>query len=432
MIRYVFATLILLSGNLLAFAERIEGRGESSAAPWPQWRGPARDGISRSTGLLHKWPDDGPPLEWKAEGLGSGFSSVAVAGGRAFTIGDEADGQYLIALRIPGGKEGWRTRIGEPWNGSYTGSRSTPTVDGDRVYVLGTDGDLVCAATATGRVIWRRNLQKDFGGRSMSVWAFSESPLVDGDKVVCTPGGPEAGIVALNKTNGSQIWRCKIPEFGSKGADGAGYSSIVVTHGADTKQYVQLTGRGVVGVRAKDGKFLWGYDRIASGTANIPTPLVHGDCVFCSNAYNSGTALLRLSREGGEVKATEEYFIEPKTLQNHHGQMLMIGDYVYCGHGQKNGAPVCIEWRTGKIAWRERRGAGRGSAAAAFADGDLYFRYEDGTMALIRATPDAYELVSTFEIPGVEQPSWAHPVIADGRLYLREQDVLLVYDIRTH
>jgi outer membrane protein assembly factor BamB len=247
---------------------------------------------------------------------------------------------------------------------------------------------------------------------------------------VCTPGGPEACIVALDKKKGTEIWKTPYPTLGDRGGDGAGYSSIVISNGGNTRQYVQLTHRGLVSVATADGRFLWGYNRIANGTANIPTPLVHGDYIFCSSGYGTGAALLKLSAAGGGVKAEEQYFLDGKELQNHHGGMIMLGDYIYLGHGHNAGAPTCLEWKTGKTAWRHNRGPGTGSAAVAYADGQLYFRFQNGVMALIGATPLEYQEHGTFKIPDVEQPSWSHPVVIGGRMYLREQDALLCYDVR--
>ncbi len=221
-----------------------------------------------------------------------------------------------------------------------------------------------------------------------------------------------------------------MPELGEQGGDGAAYSSIVIGKGAGVRQYVQLMGRGTVGV-ADDGKFLWGYNRVANRTANVPTPLVSGNYVFCSSGYQTGAALLELSKAaGGGVKADEVYFLDGKQFQNHHGGMIMLGDYVYAGNGHNNGAPICLEWKTGKTQWREKRGLGSGSAAVGYADGNLYFRFQDGTMALIEATPKEYVERGHFKIPDVDQPSWSHPVITGGRLFLREQDALYVYDVK--
>lgn len=412
-------------------ADRRAASGSKSAVDWPQWRGPHRDGISHESGLTEQWPADGPPLVWKAGGLGRGFSSVAVSGNRIFTMGDRDDGQFVIALSPKDGKELWRTRIGDVWEPQgYAGPRCTPTVDGDRVYVIGPHGDLVCLAAANGKEIWHRNLKSDFGGRMHSGWGYSESPLVDGDRLVCTPGGADAALVALDKQTGTEIWRSAIPAIGEGGGDGAAYSSIVIGNGGGVRQYVQLMGRGAVGVATKDGKFLWGYNRVANRTANVPTPIVHDDYVFCSSGYQTGAALLKLRPAAGGVEVDEVYFLDGKEFQNHHGGMILLGDYLYAGHGHNAGAPSCLEWKTGKSVWRHARGPGSGSAAVAYADGNLYFRFQNGVMALIGATSDEYQEKGQFKIPDVEQPSWSHPVIAGGRLYLREQDALLCYDLK--
>ncbi|MEX0938302.1 MAG: PQQ-binding-like beta-propeller repeat protein [Pirellulales bacterium] len=400
-----------------------------AADDWPQWRGPARDGISTDTGLLRQW-DEAPPLVWKASGLGAGFSSVSVADGRIYTMGDRDDAQLLIALDGRNGRELWATRIGDVWEpGGYAGPRATPTVDGNRIYAIGPHGDLICVEARTGREVWRKNFRRDFDGKMMSGWGFAESPLVDGEKLVCTPGGPQAGMVALDKRNGREIWRCAFAEIGESGNDGAAYSSIVISHGGGVKQYVQLAGRGVVGVDAERGRFLWGYNRIANGTANIPTPIVRDDYVFCSTGYGTGAALLRLVPAGGSVEAEEVYFLDSQQLQNHHGGMVLVGDYLYGGHGHNQGFPVCVHWQTGENQWDRVRGPGSGSAAVAFADGQLYFRYQDGIVALIEATPEGFQLNGQFQLPDVDRPSWPHPVVAGGRLYLREQDALYCYDV---
>lgn len=265
----------------------------------------------------------------------------------------------------------------------------------------------------------------------MSGWGFSESPLIDGDRLLCTPGGRDAMIVALDKKTGSAIWKAALPaSVGNRGKDGAGYSSIVVSKAAGIKQYVQLVGRGVIGVAADDGRVLWTYNRIANDTANIPTPIADGDYVFCSSGYHTGAALLRLHKDGQGVKAEEEYFLDPQVMQNHHGGMVLLNGYIYCGSGHNQGFPICIEMRTGRVAWKPGRGPGQESAAIAYADGNLYFRYQDGTMALIQASPKKFVLKSKFMPVSHRAEGWPHPAIAEGRLYLRDQDVLMAYDIR--
>jgi outer membrane protein assembly factor BamB len=421
--RVVCRGLILLAVAVplsVAAAERL-----AKTKDWPQWRGPERDAVSTETGLLKEWSDDGPPLEWKSGGLGEGYSSVAIAGGRIFTMGNRNREQSLIALSLDGGKELWTAKVG---GRRGDGPRSTPTVDGDRVYALGTEGDLVCCQAADGAELWRKNCGADFGGRMMSGWGFCESPLVDGDKLVFTPGGKDAVIVALDKKTGRTLWKAALPDIGNRGGDGAGYSSIVISEAAGVKQYVQTIGRGTIGVAAADGKFLWGYNRIANGTANIPTPIVDGDYVFCSTGYGTGAALLKLVRDGAGVTAEEQYFLSGNDLQNHHGGMVLVDGYIYGGHGNNNGLPFCVEMKSGKILWKNR-GPGSGSAAVVYADGRLYFRYENGVMALIEANPDSYQEKGNFKIPNVSHPSWAHPVVLGGRLYLREWDQLYCYRI---
>ncbi|MCH7727993.1 MAG: PQQ-binding-like beta-propeller repeat protein, partial [Planctomycetes bacterium] len=257
---------------------------------------------------------------------------------------------------------------------------------------------------------------------------------IDGDWLVCTPGAKDAMIVALDKTTGDVVWRSSMPDdLGGRGRDGAGYSSVVISNGAGVKQYIQLTGRGVISVRAKDGRFLWGYNRVANDTANIPTPIVSGDYVFCSSGYGAGAALLELSKDGDDVNASEKYFLSGDTFQNHHGGMILVGDYVYAGVKHNNGFPTCLDLKTGKIVWggSKLRGPGSGSAAIIYADGHLLFRYQDGVVALIEATSAEYRLKGSFKPVYQKGPSWAHPVIADGRLYLREQNQLMCYDVKS-
>jgi outer membrane protein assembly factor BamB len=406
---------------------------QTKPADWPQWRGPDRTGVSPEKGLLKEWPESGPPLLWTAVGMGRGFGSVAVSNGRIYAIGDtKGREQSVVCVNAADGKVVWTAPVGKG-----DGARNTPTVDGDRVYCLNTQGnqhaEIVCLSTA-GKEVWRKDFQKDFNGKMMSGWGYSESPLVDGDKVICTPGGADATLVALDKKTGAVIWKAAVPN-----GDAAGYASIVVSEGGGVRQYIMLLERGIVGVAAQDGKFLWRYNRIANGTANIPTALVRGDYVFCSTGYGTGAALLKLSADGsGGVKATEQYFLRGNTFQNHHGGMVLLGDHVYAGHGHNNGFPICVELMTGKVVWGGgERGPGGGSAAICAADGMLYFRYEKGAeqgagpvVALIEASPAGYRLKGQFTIPRGSTPSWQHPVISGGRLYLRDQDRLLCYDVK--
>lgn len=428
-----------------------EAAAEAVAATptgWWGWRGPDRTAKSPDTGLLEEWPEGGPPLVWQAEGLGNGFSSVAVTGGVIYTLGDdfvegegeelEGGDEYAIALDAEDGTQLWRTRVGAAWAESslFPGSRSTPSVVGNAVVVLASDGTLSRLDAETGAIEWSRDLGADFSAEvapaSAGVhWTYSESPLIDGDRVVVSPGVPGAALVALQLADGSEIWRAEVSDLGEIGADGAGYSSIRISNGGGVRQYVQLIGKGLVGVRAEDGQFLWGYNRVANDVANIPTPLIDGDFVFASTGYGTGAALLELApTDDGGVSAREVYFLEGETFQNHHGGMVLHEGVVYAGTGHNRGFPIAVEMATGDILWGPERNEGRGSAAIAFADGKLYLRYQTGgRMILMDASPEGYVERGTFEIPDVNDPSWSHPVILDGRLYLREQDRIYVYDV---
>jgi outer membrane protein assembly factor BamB len=428
--RALSAGLLLSLGTTFYVAAAPQG-APRPAADWPGWRGAQRDALSPDKALLKSWKAGGPPLAFKASGLGTGYSSVSVAGGRIYTLGDKDGAQHLFALDAKDGKSLWAAKVGAPWVDQMGGPRGTPTVDGNSVYAVGTEGDVVCVDAATGKERWRKNLEKDFGGQMMSIWKYSESPLVDGDRVIVTPGAKGAALVALDKNTGKEVWRTAVPDLGAKGKDGAGYSSVVISNAAGVKQYVQLLGRGLVGVRASDGKFLWSYNRVANDVANISTPVIKGDYVFASTGYQTGAVLLKLEAAAGGVAAKEVYFLEPKTFQNHHGGFVLVGDYIYGGHGHNKGFPICIELATGKVVWGgDTRNEGTGSAAVVYADGNLYFRYQNGLMVLIEATPTAYTEKGSFSIPDVKNPSWPHPVVVGGRLYLREQDTLYVYDVK--
>lgn len=422
--------------TLFGFGFYIIGLSYSStaeAADWPQWRGPNRDGICTETGLLESWPEGGPKLLWEIEGLGLGYSSMTIVKGRLYTMGDipiESETvQCVLAYDISTYERLWTAKVGPQHEDG--GPRCTPTVDDGLIYAIGTSGDLVCVGADNGKVLWNKNLEKDFGGKNPN-WKYSESPLIDGDRLICTPGGRDAVMVALNKKTGELIWECSMPDIGPNGKDEAGYSSIVITEAGDLRQYVQMTNRGLIGVAAEDGRFLWGYNRIANRVANIPTPVIYGDYVFCATGYSAGSALLKLTASDNGVNAQEVYFLDAKTFQNHHGGFVRVGDYIYSGHDHNKGRPICIEIKTGKVMWQEEQpGAGTGSVL--YADGNLYFRYEDDILALIEANPQKYNLKSTFRLPKREtmsNPGWPHPVISDGKLYVRHSDVLFVYDIK--
>lgn len=402
---------------------------EPSSTDWPQWRGPNRDNKSRQTGLLKDWEAQPPKLDWKLDGMGKGFASVSVVGDRLYTTGNLENGQHVIAVDLAKHQILWKQQLTEtnPEHG-YDGSRCTPTVDGDFLYVVASDGRIACLQSADGNIVWSKRFDKEWGGKMMSGWGFSESPLVDGDRVVCTPGGDNAMIVALDKKSGEEIWRSKVTD---QGRAGAGYSSIIISDGAGVKQYVTLAGRGVIGVRASDGKHLWTYGHIANRTANIPTPIAAGDYVFASSGYDDGgSGVVKLSKDAEGVKAEEIWYKSAKELQNHHGGMVQVGDYVYFGHGSNNGFPVCVNLSSGEMTWKgNSRNLGGGSAAITYADGLLIFRYDSGDVALIEADPKEFKPRGKFMPEVVEKPSWAQPVVAQGKLFLREQNTLMCYNV---
>jgi outer membrane protein assembly factor BamB len=429
--RIAAAVVVLAAGVGIAASTPAAQSAAPDVPNWPQFRGPNRDNVSTDAGLLKEWDADGPSLAWKASGLGIGFSSLAVTKDRIYTMGDQGTSQYVIALSSTDGKPLWKTKVGPNWDDRYPGPRSTPTIDGALLYAIGTEGDVVCLETATGKERWRKSLVTDFGGQIMSDWKFSESALVDGDRVVVTPGGRNSAIVALDKRTGAVVWKAPMPALGPNGRDGAGYASIVISNGGGVKQYVTLLGRGLIGVRAADGVVLWSYNRVANNVANIPTPIVKGDFVFASSGYQAGAVLLKLAAAGsGKVTATEVYFLEGRTFQNHHGGFILVGDAIYAGNGHRNGLPICLDFATGQVRWGGNiRNEGIGSAALTYADGRVYYRYENGVMILVEATPEAYRQKGVFKLPSSEL-SWAYPVVTGGKLYIRDKDELLVYDLR--
>jgi outer membrane protein assembly factor BamB len=388
---------------------------------WPQWRGVLRDGVATDTGLLKSWPAEGPPLAWKTVGLGGGFSGVAIVDGRIFTAGDATDASYVFALEEAGGKPVWRAMLGKTGGGSgYPGPRCTPTVANGLVYALGQFGDLVCVEATAGKEQWRTRLEQDLGGKMMSVWGYSESPLVDGDFVICTPGGPGGTLAALNKNTGALAWRSKDL------TEAAAYASAIAIDLGGVRQYAQVTGESVVGVAATNGALLWRAPR-KGAIAVVPTPIFHEDCIFVSSADGAGCNLINVAATNGAFSATQVY--ANKVMANHHGGVILLGDYLY-GYSEGKGW-VCQEFKTGKLVWNEKGKLGKGSIA--YADGCLYLRLEkdQGTVALIEASPKGYHEISRFDPPErSDKNSWPPAVIADGKLYLRDQDALLVYDLK--
>ena len=388
---------------------------------WPQWRGPLRDDISTETGLLRQWPAGGPALAWKATGLGEGYSGVAVAKGRIYTMGDLGESSFLFALEAATGNVIWSTKVGKS-GGNFPGPRCTPTVDDDQVVVLGQFGDLVCVSGADGKERWRHNLQSDFGGKMMSGWGYAESPLVVEGKVICTPGGAQGTMIALDKKTGAVAWRCK------DWTDNAAYSSIVLATIDGVRQCVQLTDASVGGVAAQDGRLLWRAPRPGK-TAVIPTPIVADDFVYVTSSYNAGCNLFKVEKDGTGSGLAARQVYSNKDMQNQHGGVVKVGDYLY-GYSDGKGW-LCQNFKTGETVWQEKEKLSKGSLSCA--GGMLYLRAEGGpgTVVLLEATPKGWSEKGRFDQPNrSDKNSWPHPVISGGCLYLRDRDILLCYDVK--
>lgn len=411
--RWLLSIVVLSGLNLSAHA-----------ADWPQWRGPKRDGLSQETGLLKEWPAGGPKLLWQQKDIGEGYSTPAVVGDRIYVMSNRGkEDEFVACLAMKDGAEIWSTRVGkvgENKGPQYPGSRSTPTVDGELLYALGSDGDLVCLETASGKLRWQKNLREDFGGEPGN-WAYAESPLIDGDVLVCTPGGKEATLVALDKKTGDTVWKSSL-----ESADQAAYASAIVVNLDGKKEYVQFLQKGVVGVDAKTGKLLWRYERTAQGSpANIPSPVALGDLVYSSTG-RGGAGLVKLSPEGDGVKAEQVYY--QGKLPTSIGGAVLVDGYLY---GTTNQGLVCADFASGEVKWQERS---IGAASLCYADGRLYLHGENGEVALVEATPEAYRELGRFTPP--DQPdrskgikAWAYPVVSNGRLYVRDQGLLWCYDV---
>ncbi len=401
-----------------------------AASDWPQWRGPARDGISADRGLLKEWPKEGPKLLWQVNDIGDGYSTPAVVGKRIYVMSNRGlENEFVQALSTDDGKVIWTTRVGNVGNPNqnppYPKARSTPTVDGNFIYALGSDGDLACLDAKTGKIRWQKNIRKDFGGQP-GEWAYAESPLVDGDAVVVTPGGAEATMVALNKKTGALIWKSAIP-----GGDAAAYASAIVVQAAGRKQYVQSLTKGFVGVDAKTGEFLWRYKEVAKGPAQYFTPITRGEYVY-GGALGVGGGLVRLKLDGKGTAAEQVYFT--RGLPNGIGGAVLVGDTLY--GTEAGGTLVSADFVTGKVKWQDK---GLGWASIAYADGNLYLHGVDGEIALVEAAQDAYREKGRFTPPAqpkkkqagpFPEGAFAYPVIANGRLYIRDLGTLWAYDIK--
>lgn len=395
----------------------------SKPGEWPSFRGADRSGVSQEKGLLKSWPAGGPKLLWKTPNLGEGHSSIAIANGRIYSMGLRGDNEVVWALNVKDGQEAWSTKIaaGGSLRGRQGGfgSRCTPTIVGNRLYAEGVQGDVICLDVANGKQIWKKNLVTDFGG-SVPTWGYSESPLVDGDKVIVTPGG-STPIVALKAATGEVVWKAQIPE-----GDDAHYASAIIADVDGQREYIQLLSGALVGVDAKTGKQLWRYKAPANGTANCSAPIYRDNMAFAATGYRTGGGAVKLTASSSGVTAKEVYFT--KQMQNHHGGVVLVGDYLY---GCDERYLTCINFKTGEVRWAATAEQSVGKGSVTYADGCLYVRSERGPVALVEANPREYVEKGRFDQPDRSRAAaWAYPVVCDGKLYLRDQDNLFCYDVK--
>jgi outer membrane protein assembly factor BamB len=406
----------LLHWTVLVVLGTVAPLYAADAPFWPRFHGPNSDNRSTETGLLKQWPDRGPRLLWTAKGIGDGFATVAIAGGLLYTDGSIGDQTVITALDLDGTIR-WQVPNGRAWTGQQPGTRGTPTIDGDRLYHESPLGEVVCLDARTGKRIWGSNILTKFGGKIIT-WALAESLLIDGDRVICCPGGPETAVVALDKATGRTVW--KSPSAG----DLAGYSSPVLAEHDGLRMILTMTSRASIGVNADTGDLLWRHEHITPFDENICTPIFRDGWVFTSTGHRVGSVMLKVAVSGRKASVKEVW--KSVDLDSHHGGVVLLDGYLYGSRWTPQW--VCLDWKTGKTMYEER-GVGKGSLT--YADGMLYTVSEQGLLGLVKATPHGHKVISQFRLPaGGEGPVWAHPVVCGGRLYIRHGDFLYAYDIK--
>ena len=378
-----------------------------------QWRGPDRDGFYPGESLLNNWPDEGPILSWLFEGLGAGYSSPAVTSDRVYVTGMIRGEGFLLAFDSEGQLK-WKTSYGPEWDGSSPGARTTPTVIGNRIYVMSAEGRAVCLDTG-GKVIWSVNLMQKFGARNLQ-WGMTESPLVDGDRVFFTPGGRDVTMVALDRQTGKTVWKIK--------GDGetSGYCSPRLVDHGKRRLLLTMTANSVIGVDADTGEILWKHAHVTDYVVNANTPLYHEGYVFTVSGYGTGSQMFRLSDDGKSIQR----IWSQDTIDSQMGAVVLVDGYIY-GSGHQNRGWHCLDWKTGEVRYTARKIGNKGAIISA--DGKMICYSERGDVALVRPNPEEFEIVSSFQVRKGSGEHWAHPVVKDGRLYIRHGDALLVYDI---
>lgn len=398
------ALIILLWCSMLSF---------SFAQVDSQWRGPERDGIYPEKNLLREWPAQGPRLLWTAQGLGEGYSSAAVTSDRVYVTGMTQGEGFLFALDIER-KPLWTSSYGREWSGSHPGARTTPTVVGDRIYVMSAFGRVVCFDT-DGKTVWARDLAEDFGARNLQ-WGMTESLLVDGDRVFCTPGGRRVMVAVLNRHTGETIHQVK------GNGDTSGYCSPRIVRHGPRRLLITMTQKSVVGLDADTFEYLWRQSHVTDYNVNANTPIYSEGELFTVSGYGTGGQKFRLSEDGSRI----ERVWKQGRIDSQMGAAILVDGHIY-GSGHKNRGWHCVDWETGKVTYSAREVGNKGNII--FADGLLYCYSERGDVALVRPEPGEFDVVSSFRIDKGSGPHWAHSVIKDGRLYVRHGDVLMVFDI---
>lgn len=390
----------------------------AEAPYWPQFHGPKRDNISTETGLLKKWPRGGPKLLWTAPGIGHGFAGVTIANGLIYTCGNIDEKTVITAVDF-GGQIQWQAENGPAWTGDKPGTRGTPTIDGNRLYHESPLGEVVCLDAPTGKKkFWGLNILEKFHSKR-TTWALAESLLIDGDRVICCPGGPETAVVALDKKTGRTVW--KSPSTG----DLAGYASPALGEYQGLRVISTLTSKAVIGVNADTGELLWRFKHVTPFDETVLMPILHDGRVFVST-HGTGSVMLKINVAGKKASAEEVW--RCRELDNHHGGVILLDGYLYGSSRRPTSRWICLDWKTGRTIYNEP-GVGKGSLT--YADGMLYTLSERYTMGLVKATPGGHELISRFRIPaGGKDLSWAHPVVCGGRLYIRHSDFLYAYDVQ--
>ena len=410
--RLAWHFVVLLVGVLGTAGLAVAAEEEPA---WPQFHGPRRDNLSTETGLLKQWPEGGPRRVWTAQGLGHGYATVSIARGMMYTSGNIGGKTVITALDLAG-RTLWQVENGKAWEEPQGGARGTPTIDGEHLYHENPYGDVVCLEAKTGKKVWGLSLLERFPSKPPT-WGLAESLLMDGDRVICCPGGSETAVVALDKRDGRTLW--KSPSAG----DLAGYASPALAEHQGLRMIMTLTSKAMIGVNADTGDLLWRFEHATPFDENILMPLFHDGHVFvCTRT--TGSVLLRIDASGGKASVTPVW--RSTDLDNQHGGVVLVDGYLY---GSCLGPRwVCLEWKTGRTMY-DAPGVGKGSVT--YADSMLYTLSEEGRMGLVKATPAGHDLVSEFRIPkGGEGPSWAHPVVCGGRLYIRHGEFLYAYEIR--